>query len=116
MLPELEEQINTYLTYKKLAGFSSENLLCNNRGEKLSPTFVHRKISSLLARYTSLEKRSPHVLRHSIATHLLDEGAELNAIKELLGHANLQATQIYTHNTLDKLKKVHRQAHPHSGH
>ncbi|MSQ78997.1 MAG: integrase [Flavobacteriaceae bacterium] len=116
MLPELEEQINSYLNYKKLAGITIINLVCDNKGQKLSPTFVYRKTKELLSRFTTLEKRSPHVLRHSLATHLLDRGAELNAIKELLGHANLQATQIYTHNSLDKLKNVYRQAHPHSGH
>ena len=65
-----------------------------------------------LTQVTSLDKKSPHVLRHTFATHMLNNGADLNAIKELLGHANLSATQVYTHNTIDKLKKVYNQAHP----
>ena len=61
---------------------------------------------------TSQRKRSPHVLRHTFATHMLEHGADLNAVKELLGHASLAATQVYTHNTVEKLKRVHAQAHP----
>jgi len=75
---------------------------------------VYRKIKHYLSLVTTLEKKSPHVLRHTFATHLLNNGAELNAVKELLGHASLAATQVYTHNTIQKLKDVHKQAHPKS--
>ena len=73
---------------------------------------VQRIVRRYLTLVTSLEKRSPHVLRHSFATHLLNNGADLNAIKDLLGHASLAATQVYTHNSIEKLKAAHRQAHP----
>ena len=69
-------------------------------------------INDNLSKITTLSKKSPHVLRHTFATHLLNNGADLNAIKELLGHANLAATQVYTHNSIEKLKKVYNQAHP----
>ena len=74
--------------------------------------FVQRLVKKNLGEYSQLEKLSPHVLRHTYATHLLNKGADLNAIKELLGHANLAATQVYTHNTIDQLKEVFRKAHP----
>ena len=69
-------------------------------------------VNHYLGKVTSLDKKSPHVLRHTFATHMLNNGADLNAIKELLGHASLSATQVYTHNSIDKLKKVYKQAHP----
>jgi integrase/recombinase XerC len=72
-------------------------------------------VQRVLATVTTQTKRSPHVLRHTYATHLLEHGADLNAVKELLGHANLAATQVYTHNTVEKLRKVHAQAHPRGG-
>jgi len=84
-------------------------------GKKLQPIKDHEiytVVKQNLSAVTTLEKKSPHVLRHSFATHLLNEGAEINAIKEILGHANLAATQVYTHNTIEKLKSVHKQAHP----
>ncbi|MCO5280862.1 MAG: tyrosine-type recombinase/integrase [Chitinophagales bacterium] len=84
-------------------------------GKKLQPIKdyeIYTVVKQNLSAVTTLEKKSPHVLRHSFATHLLNEGAEINAIKEILGHANLAATQVYTHNTIEKLKSVHKQAHP----
>lgn len=87
-------------------------LLVNAKGKKLYPKLVYRIVKKYLGIITTLEQRSPHVLRHTFATHLLNNGADINAIKELLGHANLAATQVYTHNTIEKLKKVYEQAHP----
>jgi integrase/recombinase XerC len=83
-----------------------------NKGNKLYDKYVYNTVRCYLSMVTTIEKRSPHVLRHTFATHMLNRGADLNSIKELLGHANLSATQIYTHNTFEKLKKVYKQAHP----
>ena len=83
-----------------------------SKGRKLYPKLVYRVINKYLQLVTTIEKKSPHVLRHSFATHMLNNGADLNAIKELLGHANLAATQVYTHNTFEKLKSIYNQAHP----
>ena len=83
-------------------------------GRQIYPRLVHRIIHQFLSEVTSLEKKSPHLLRHSFATHLLNKGADLNAIKELLGHAGLAATQVYTHNSFEKLKEVYNKAHPQS--
>lgn len=87
-------------------------LLLTQKGKKLYPKLVYRVVNRYLSYVSSVEKKSPHVLRHSFATHLLNAGAELSAIKELLGHANLSATQVYTHHSVDQLKKVYNQAHP----
>jgi integrase/recombinase XerC len=78
----------------------------------MSDGFVYRKVNRYLRLVTTIGKKSPHVLRHTFATHMLNNGADLNAIKELLGHANLSATQIYTHNTIEKLKQIYELAHP----
>lgn len=83
-----------------------------DKGEKLYERFVYRVVNKYLNLVTTIEKKSPHVLRHTFATHMLNHGADLNAIKELLGHANLSATQVYTHNTFEKLKTIYKQAHP----
>ena len=93
----------------------SENarfLLLQENGKKLSRSFVYNKVKHYLSLVTTIDKKSPHVLRHTFATHMLNNGADLNAIKELLGHANLSATQVYTHNTVDKLKVIYHKAHP----
>ncbi|HLF32590.1 MAG TPA: tyrosine-type recombinase/integrase [Cyclobacteriaceae bacterium] len=87
-------------------------LIVNNDGGKCYPMMVYRIVQKYLRIFTSVDKKSPHVLRHTFATHLLNKGADLNAVKDLLGHANLSATQVYTHNSLEKLKKVFNQAHP----
>jgi integrase/recombinase XerC len=89
-----------------------EFLFVTHKGEKLYPKLVYRTVKSALTSVTTMEKRSPHVLRHTFATHMLNNGAGINAIKELLGHENLAATQIYTHNSFEKLKKIYKQAHP----
>jgi integrase/recombinase XerC len=87
-------------------------LLVTDAGLKLYPMMVNRIVKKYLKANTSVEKTSPHVLRHSYATHLLNKGAEINAVKDLLGHSSLAATQVYTHNSIEKLKKVFEQAHP----
>lgn len=91
---------------------SVEFLLLNDTGDKMSDGFVYRKVNRYLRLVTTIEKKSPHILRHTFATHMLNNGADLNAIKELLGHANLSATQVYTHNSIEKLTQIYKQAHP----
>lgn len=93
-------------------GFKTERLLVTESGKAVYEKLVYRVVNNNLAKVTLLEKRSPHVLRHSYATHLLNKGAELNAVKELLGHSNLAATQIYTHTTFERLHDIYKQAHP----
>ncbi len=83
-----------------------------DKGNKLYDKYVYNIVKGYLAMVTTIEKKSPHILRHSFATHMLNRGAGLNTIKEFLGHANLSATQIYTHNTFEKLRKIYKQAHP----
>ncbi len=112
MLSSLED----YLTIKRESfDIASSHLFLTNKGKPLYPKLVYNIVKRNLALVTSIEQKSPHVLRHSFATHLSNNGAELNAVKELLGHANLSATQIYTHNTIDRLKSVYNKAHPKAG-
>ncbi len=87
-------------------------LFVTDKGNKLYDKYVYNIVNDYLAMVTTIEKKSPHVLRHTFATHMLNHGADLNTIKEFLGHANLSATQIYTHTTFEKLKKIYKQAHP----
>ena len=109
---------NLILNYITLKNNHFENhitdnyLFVNKSGRKAYPKLIYRTVHNYLSKITTLKKLSPHVLRHTFATHLLNNGAELNAIKELLGHSNLSATQIYTHVSIDKLKKVYKHAHP----
>lgn len=98
--------------YQVLNPFQNQYLLLTDKGEPCYPMFIQRLVKKYLGEVSTLEKLSPHVLRHSYATHLLNRGADLNAIKELLGHANLAATQVYTHNSMEKLKEIYKQAHP----
>ena len=93
----------------------TDRLMLNDRGEEMSPYFVYDKVHRMLEGVTSLKQKSPHVLRHTFATHLLDEGANLVAIQKLLGHTDLATTQVYAHNTIEQLKKIHQQAHPKGG-
>ncbi|MDO9185393.1 MAG: tyrosine-type recombinase/integrase [Bacteroidia bacterium] len=106
----LKDQIQQYITAK--ADLNDEFLFINKNGKQLYEKFVYRIVNAYLSQITTVNKKSPHVLRHTFATHMLNNGADLNAIKELLGHANLSATQVYTHNTVEKLKNIHKQAHP----
>jgi len=110
----LVNQINTYLGQKKLENFNNNllNLIVTNTGAAAYPKLIYRIVTSYLNNISTNEKRSPHVLRHSYATTLLNAGADLNAIKELLGHASLAATQVYTHNSIERLKTIYKQAHP----
>ena len=87
-------------------------LILTNKGEPAYSVLIQRIVKKYLSAVTSLQKRSPHILRHTFATHLLNNGADLNSIKDLLGHSSLAATQVYTHNTIEKLKKIYKQAHP----
>jgi len=87
-------------------------LFTNFEGLTLSPKQVYNLVNKYIGMVTSLDKKSPHILRHTFATHMLNNGADINAIKEILGHSNLSATQIYTHNTIDRLKTIYKQAHP----
>jgi integrase/recombinase XerC len=88
------------------------NVFVNEKGKPLYPRYVYNAVKTYLSAVTTLNKKSPHILRHTFATHLMNHGADLNAVKELLGHSSLAATQVYTHNTIDKLKDVFKKAHP----
>jgi integrase/recombinase XerC len=110
---QLETVLQAYLKARQKE-FSIENdlLIVTDTGEKGYPMFIQRIVKKYLRAYSSVEKKSPHVLRHTYATHLLNKGAEINAVKDLLGHSSLAATQVYTHNSMEKLKRVFDQAHP----
>lgn len=112
--PQLFKAAQDYMSNKRkeFAEGASENLLVTEKGQPLQPRKVYSSVRSYLNGVTTIEKRSPHVLRHTFATHLMNNGADLNAVKELLGHSSLAATQVYTHNTIEKLKSVHQKAHP----
>lgn len=107
---EINETLKLYLSYRNLVG--NDYLFVTPKGEKMYPKLVYRLVNNYLSKVSCVNKISPHVLRHSFATHLLNNGADLNSIKELLGHANLSATQVYTHNSMEKIKSIYKQAHP----
>lgn len=111
----LKRNLEHYFTVKEKKGFNAELVFVNKNGKPISPSAASALVRSRLTAYTTALKKSPHILRHTFATHLLNNGADINAVKELLGHASLAATQVYTHNTIEKLKKSYNQAHPRSG-
>jgi integrase/recombinase XerC len=113
IIPVNAELLNSLKQYadSKPEG-SVENIFVSKKGKQLQPRYVYGFVRENLGLVTTVKKKSPHVLRHSFATHLMNNGAELNAVKELLGHSSLAATQIYTHNTIEKLKEVFAKAHP----
>ena len=113
--PEMKEAIAVYLNERNNIideKIKSEYFFIKNDGNKLYPKFVYKVVNIMLSQVTTNKKRSPHVLRHTFATEMLNSGAQINAIKEILGHSSLAATQVYTHNTIDKLKNIYKQAHP----
>ena len=111
---ELSEFLKGYIMEKRevFQNYNEEVLLVNKIGKKLYPKYVYNAVKKYLLQITTISKKSPHVLRHTFATHLMNNGADLNAVKELLGHSSLAATQIYTHNSIDKLKDIYKKAHP----
>jgi len=110
--PELALELKKYIAQKPAAANGNAHLFVNENGKALQPKAVYTFVKFYLSQVTTLQKKSPHVLRHSFATHLMNNGADLNAVKELLGHSSLAATQVYTHNTIEKLKEVFSKAHP----
>ncbi len=118
IIPLSPQTIGLIQEYQRMSCeyFGSANtgkyLFTDDVGNMMSDGFVYRKVNKYLRLVTTIGKKSPHILRHTFATHMLNNGADLNAIKELLGHANLSATQVYTHNSIEKLKQIYEQAHP----
>ena len=111
---ELLAMIENYIEIRdrQFPNRNSSSLIVDNQGNEASPQFVYGLIHEMLKGITTIEQKSPHVLRHTFATHLLNRGADIRAIQKLLGHSSLNSTQIYTHNTIDKLKDVYKKAHP----
>jgi integrase/recombinase XerC len=113
---QLSQTIQLFRTMKKKMHIDSLKLFTRENGLDLYPSLVYRKINTILATLTTSDKKSPHVLRHTFATHLLNRGTGLETLKDLLGHANLSATQVYTHNSFAQLTAVYAQAHPRGMH
>lgn len=107
-VPLMKETVESVEEHLRMRPFKSRFLFVSDAGRSLYPSFVYRRVHHYLSLVSSLQKRSPHVLRHSFATHLLNRGAELNAVKDLLGHASLSSTEVYTHQSLARLKELHQ--------
>lgn len=114
LIPSVLSIIEKYLEERDQISSQEKRLFITDKGNKISETLVYRVINHYFSKVSSKVKKSPHILRHSFATHLLNEGADLNSVKELLGHASLASTQVYTHNSLESIKKMYNQAHPRS--
>jgi integrase/recombinase XerC len=113
LFDHLLEQIKDFLTAREEINYQhSDSLFLDSKGRALYPDKIYRIVRKYLSLISTQSKRSPHVLRHSFATEMLNKGADLNSIKEILGHANLSATQVYTHNSIEKLREVYKKAHP----
>lgn len=112
---DLIDLVNRYLEGKRELGFklnATSSLLVTDKDAQLYPMFVSRTVKSVLQLYSNISGSNPHVLRHTFATHLLNNGSDITSIKDLMGHASLASTTVYTHNTIDRLKKVHKDSHP----
>ncbi|OSZ77336.1 integrase [Chitinophagaceae bacterium IBVUCB2] len=116
VIPVNKETIENIRHYQELKNkeleTSEDFLLVTEKGKKLYPKYAYLLVNQYLGTVGTLDKKSPHVLRHTFATHLMNNGADLNAVKELLGHNSLASTQVYTHNSIEKLKDIHKKAHP----
>lgn len=114
MKPELANLLGEYMAEKRkqIEQPDTDYLLVNEKGNKLYTRYIYREVNEELMAFRNVSKKSPHLMRHTFATQLANNGADLNAIKSLLGHSSLAATQVYTHNTIDKLKDIHKKAHP----
>lgn len=109
---KLAQTMSQYLKLRNNHFPKAPELFLTQKGKIMYPKLVYRTVNHYLSMVTTISKKSPHVLRHTFATHMLNNGADLNTIKEILGHANLSATQVYTHNTIEKLKNIYKKAHP----
>ncbi len=119
IIPLLDSTMDLYRQYlefrkEQIEGAEESHVFLSKSGSKIYETLVYRIINRYFSKVSSKVKKSPHILRHTFATHLLNKGADLNAVKELLGHSSLASTQVYTHNSIAELKKVHATAHPRS--
>jgi len=114
IIPLDQKLLDSIATYQQVKSgeFQNNYLLVTDSGMKLYPKFVYRIVNRFLGLVTTVDKKSPHTMRHTFATHLVDNGADINAVKELLGHSSLAATQVYTHNSIEKLKEAYKKAHP----